>query len=155
MREIAGRCMVTFPYRGESRQTSLEAMPNMALCNFIHLIPRMASIPCALKTIRLVLNPLLYNLSGTLWVIRSVCTRPPGVLIIHGAPDATSVNFALLAHAELMKSCKAPESNNIMMGCLLRTYSQELPLSWVSPPRWYSWRSQNATLGLSAGSSTG
>jgi hypothetical protein len=39
---------------------------------------------------------------------RSVSTRPPSVLITYGAPDATSVNLALLAHAELMKSCEAP-----------------------------------------------
>jgi hypothetical protein len=88
----------------------------MALRDFIHLVPRMTSIPCPLKTIRLVLNTLSDNSSGTFWAIWSVSTRPSGVLIMYGSPDATSVNFALLTHAELTKSCEAPESNNIMMG---------------------------------------
>jgi hypothetical protein len=73
----------------------------MALCNFIQLIPMMTSIPCPLGMIRLVLNTLPDNSSGTFWAIRSMSTLPPGVLITYGAPKATSANFALLAHVEL------------------------------------------------------
>jgi hypothetical protein len=120
MRAIAGRCRVTFPYTGEHRWTSLVATCKMALYIFIHLIPRMTSILCSLRTIRLVLNTLPDNSSVTFWAIRSVPTQPPGVLITYGVPNDTSVNFALLAHAELTKSCEALESNNIMMGCSLR-----------------------------------
>jgi hypothetical protein len=52
-----------------------------------------------------------------------------GILITYGAPEATGANFALLAHAELIKSCDAPESNNIMMGHSLRN----IPASTSSP----------------------
>jgi hypothetical protein len=150
MREIAGRCMVTFPYTGKCRWTSLEAMSDMTLCNFIHLIPRMTSIPRPLRTIRLVLNTLPDNSSGTFWAIRLVSTRPPGALIMYDAPNATSVNLALSGHAELMKSCEAPESNNTMMGCSLRkNVPAKLPLPWVSHPRWCSWHGRTAVLGLS------
>jgi hypothetical protein len=38
----------------------------------------------------------------------------------YGTPEATSANFALLAHAKLIKLCDAPASNNIMMEHLLR-----------------------------------
>jgi hypothetical protein len=95
-------------------------MSKMALCNFNHLIPRMTSIPCPLRTIRLVLNIILDNSSGTFWAIQLVSTQPLGVLIMYGALDATSVNLVFSAHAELTKTCEAPESNNIMMGCSLR-----------------------------------
>jgi hypothetical protein len=67
---------------------------------------------------------------GLTAAIRSVPTQPLSVLITYGAPDATSVNFALLAHAELTKSCEAPESNNIMMGCSLR---KNIPVRTSSP----------------------
>jgi hypothetical protein len=116
MRAIAGRCRVTFPCTSEYRWINLAAMSKMTLYSFIHLIPRMPSIPYPLRTIRLVLITLPDNSSGTFLVVQSVSTRPPSVLITYGAPDATSVNFALLAHVELMKSCEALESNNITMG---------------------------------------
>jgi hypothetical protein len=54
--------------------------------------------------------------SGTFWTIQSASTQPLGVLIMYGAPDATSVNLAFLAYAELIKSCDAPESNNMTIG---------------------------------------
>jgi hypothetical protein len=57
-------------------------------------------------------------------------TRPPGVLITYGAPEATSDNFAFLAQVELIKSCDAPESNRIIMGCSLR---KNVPASTSSP----------------------
>jgi hypothetical protein len=120
MRAIAGRCRVTYPYTGEHRWTSLAATSKMALCIFIHLIPKIAYIPCPLRTIRLVLNTLPDNSSGTFWAIRLISTRLSGVLITYGTPDATSVNFALSAHEELTKSYEALESNNIMMGCSFR-----------------------------------
>jgi hypothetical protein len=56
---------VMFPYKGEYRWIILVAMSKMALCNFIHLIPRMTSIPCPLRIIRLVLNTLPDNTSDT------------------------------------------------------------------------------------------
>jgi hypothetical protein len=40
-------------------------MSKMALSNFIHLIPRMTSIPCPLRTTTLVLNTLPDNSSDT------------------------------------------------------------------------------------------
>jgi hypothetical protein len=54
--------------------------------------------------------------SGTFWTIRSASTRPLCVLITYDVPDATSVNLAFLALVELIKSCDAPESNNMMIG---------------------------------------
>jgi hypothetical protein len=95
-------------------------MSNMALCIFIQLIPRMTSIPCPLSIIRLVLNILPNNSSGTFYTIRSASTRPSRVLIMYGAPEATSDNFAFLAHVEPIKSCDATESNNMMIGCSLK-----------------------------------
>jgi hypothetical protein len=52
--------------------------------------------------------------------MRSASTRPSAILIMYGAPEATSDNIAFLAHVELIKSCDAPELNNIMIGHLLR-----------------------------------
>jgi hypothetical protein len=49
---------------------------------------------------------------------------------MYGAPDATSVNLALSAHVELMKSCETPEPNNIMMECSLR---KNVPARTSSP----------------------
>jgi hypothetical protein len=43
-----------------------------------------------------------------------------GVLITYGIPDATSVNLAFLAHVELIKSCDALESKNMITGRSLR-----------------------------------
>jgi hypothetical protein len=43
-----------------------------------------------------------------------------GVLITYGIPDATSVNLAFLAHVELIKSCDALESKNMIIGRSLR-----------------------------------
>jgi hypothetical protein len=40
-----------------------------------------------------------------------------GVLIEYGALVAKNDNLAFYAHARLIKSCEAPESNNMMMGC--------------------------------------
>jgi hypothetical protein len=130
MRAIVGRCRVNFPCAGEYTWTNLAAMSKMTLCNLIHHIPRMKSIPCPRRTIRLVLITLPDNSWGTFWAIRSVSTRPLGVLITYGALDAASVNFALSAHAKHMKSCEAPESNNIMMRCLLR---KNVPTRTSSP----------------------
>jgi hypothetical protein len=57
-------------------------------------------------------------------------TQPLGVLITYGAPKATSDNLAFLAHVALIKSCDAPESNNIMIGRSLR---KNVPVSTSSP----------------------
>jgi hypothetical protein len=38
----------------------------------------------------------------------------------YGILDATRINLAFLAHVELLKSCDAPESNNMMIGWLFR-----------------------------------
>jgi hypothetical protein len=65
---------------------------------------------------KLVLNIRPTKLSGTFQTIRSASTRPPGVLITYDVPDATSLNLAFLAHVELIKSCDAPESSNMMIG---------------------------------------
>jgi hypothetical protein len=130
MREITGRCRVTLPYTDEFRWTNQAAMSNTTLCIFIELIPRMASIPYPLNIIRLVLNILSVNSSGTFWTIRLSSTRPPGVLITHGIPIATGDNLAFLAHVELMKSCDAPESNNMMIG---RSWRWNVPMSTSSP----------------------
>jgi hypothetical protein len=65
MRATIGRCRVTFPHTGEFWWTRLAAMSNMALWFFIQFIPRMTSIPCPLRMIRLVLNTLPDNSSGT------------------------------------------------------------------------------------------
>jgi hypothetical protein len=62
--------------------------------------------------------------------MRSVSTRPLGVLITYGAPEVTSDNSAVLAHVALIKSCDAPESNNIMIGRSLR---KNVPASTSSP----------------------
>jgi hypothetical protein len=130
MREIAERCRVTFPYMGEFRWTSLADMSNMALYPFIQFIPRMTYILCPLRMIRLLLNTLPDYSSGTFWAIRSTSTRPLVVIITYGTPNDTSVNFALSAHEELIKSCDALESNNIMMGHSLR---KNVPTSTSSP----------------------
>jgi hypothetical protein len=61
-------------------------------------------------------NTRLAKSSGTFWTIRSTSTRLLGVLITYGAPDAISVNLAFLLHVELIKSCDAPESNNMTIG---------------------------------------
>jgi hypothetical protein len=45
-------------------------------------------------------------------------------------PFATSINIAISAHVELMKSCEALESNNIMVGCSLR---KNVPARTSSP----------------------
>jgi hypothetical protein len=102
----------------------------MALCNFIYLIPRMTSIPCPLRMIRFMLNTLPDHSSGTFWAMQSASTQPLGILITYGAPEATSANFALLAHAKLIKSCHALESNSIMMGHSLK---KNVPISTSSP----------------------
>jgi hypothetical protein len=87
--------------------------------------------------------------------IQSASTQLPGVIIMYGVPVATSVSFAFLAHVELLKSCVAPESNSMIIGHQLRrTYPQVLPLPWVYPPRWGSWRSQTTALGPSDGPTT-
>jgi hypothetical protein len=59
------KMQVTFSYMGEFRWTSLADMSNMALCLFIQFIPRMTIIPCPIRMIRLVLNNLPNNSSGT------------------------------------------------------------------------------------------
>jgi hypothetical protein len=46
--------------------------------------------------------------------------EPSGLLIMYGAPEATSDNLAFLAQVKLMKLCDAPESNRIVIGCSLR-----------------------------------
>jgi hypothetical protein len=69
---------------------------------------------------RLVLNIHPDNSSGTFWTIQSASTRPPGVLITYGTPEATSDKFAFLAQVELIKSCDALESNRIIIGRSLR-----------------------------------
>jgi hypothetical protein len=79
---------------------------------------------------RLVLNTRPDKSSGTFQTIRSVSTRPPGVLITYGAPDAISVNLVFLAHAELIKSCDALESNNMTIGC---SFKKNIPGSTSSP----------------------
>jgi hypothetical protein len=53
-----------------------------------------------------------------------------GILITYGAAGATSENFAFLPQVKLMKSCDAPESNRIIIGCLLR---KNVPVSTSSP----------------------
>jgi hypothetical protein len=130
MQEIAGKCSVTFSYTGEFRCTSLTDMSSTALCPFIQLIPRITSIPSPLNTMRSVSNTHPNKSSGTFQIIRSASTRPPGVLITYGAPDAISVNLAFLAHVELIKSCDAPESNNMTVG---RTFKKNVPASTSSP----------------------
>jgi hypothetical protein len=124
------KMQVTFPYMGEFRWTSLVDMSNMALCLFIQFIPRMTIIPCPIRMIRLVLNNLLNNSSGTFWAIWPASTRLLDVLITYGTPNATSVNISLLAHVELTKLYDALESNNIMMGRSLR---KNVPVSTSSP----------------------
>jgi hypothetical protein len=69
---------------------------------------------------KLVSNTCSTKLSETFHAIQSASTRPSGVLITYGAPEATSVNFAFLAHVELIKSCDALEMNSEMIGCSLR-----------------------------------
>jgi hypothetical protein len=53
----------------------------------------------------------------------------------------TSVNFAFLAHVELIKLCDAPESNNMIIGRSLR---KNVPTSTSSSVEicstWCSWR---------------
>jgi hypothetical protein len=68
--------------------------------------------------------------SGTFRAIRSASTQPPGVLVTYGAPDAISVNFAFLAHVELIKSCDVLESNNMMIG---RSFKKNVPANTSSP----------------------
>jgi hypothetical protein len=75
-----------------------------------------------------------------------------GVLIMYGAPEAISVYFAFLAQVALIKSCDAPESNNIVMGRSLR---KNVPASTSSPPWWCNWRGQTVVLGPSDGPSAG
>jgi hypothetical protein len=53
-----GKCRLTFPYMGEFKYTSLIAISSTTLCIFIQLIPRMTSIPCPLRIMRLVLKNL-------------------------------------------------------------------------------------------------
>jgi hypothetical protein len=90
----------------------------------------MTSIPYPLRIIRLVLKTFPDSTSGTFLAIRSASTLPPGVLITYGAPDATSVNLAFLAHAELIKSCDVAESNNMMIGL---SFKKNVPASTSSP----------------------
>jgi hypothetical protein len=97
MREISEWWRVTFPYRGEFRWTSRADMSSVALCHFIQLIPRMASIPWSLSTMRSVSNIRPTKSSGALRTSRSRSTRPLGVLIMYGIPEATSDNLAFLA----------------------------------------------------------
>jgi hypothetical protein len=68
--------------------------------------------------------------SGTFQTIRSASTQPLSVLITYGAPDITSVNLAFLAYVELIKSCDAPKSNNMMIG---RSFKKNVPTSTSSP----------------------
>jgi hypothetical protein len=79
---IAGRCKVTLPFTGESRQTRWADMSRVALCSFIQLIPGMTSISCPSKIMKLVGNTHPDSSSGVLRTIRLATTRPPGVMII-------------------------------------------------------------------------
>jgi hypothetical protein len=79
---------------------------------------------------RLVLNILPDNSSGTFWTIWSTYTRPSEVLITYGTHEATIYNFAFLAQVELIKSCDALESNRIIIGYSLR---KNIPASTSSP----------------------
>jgi hypothetical protein len=72
------------------------------------------------------LGQLKRNLLGYLVGIHSTS----GVLIMYGAPEAISDNFAFLAQVKLIKSCDAPESNRIIIGYLFR---KNVPASPSSP----------------------
>jgi hypothetical protein len=74
----------------------------------------------------------LANSSGTSLVIRFATIRLPGVRIMYDGLATISDNFALFAHAELMKSRKAPESNTMMIGC---PNSKKVPASTSSASR--------------------
>jgi hypothetical protein len=50
--------------------------------------------------------------------------------MMYGTPEATSYNFAFLAHVELIKSHDAPESNSVFIGLSLR---KNIPTSTSSP----------------------
>jgi hypothetical protein len=65
-----------------------------------------------------------------LWTSQSKSTRPLGVLITYGVPEATSDNLAFLAQMELIKSCDALESNSTTIGHPLR---KNVPASTSSP----------------------
>jgi hypothetical protein len=76
-------------------------------------------------------NTCLAKSSGALWPSRSASTRPQDVLITFGVPKATSDNFAFLAQVELIRSCDAPESNNMMIGRLLgKNVPTRISLPW-------------------------
>jgi hypothetical protein len=71
--------------------------------------------------------------AGPAWkqikAMRSTSTQALGE-ITYGTPEATSDNLAFFTHVMLIKSCDAPESNNIMMGHSLR---KNVPASTSSP----------------------
>jgi hypothetical protein len=68
--------------------------------------------------------------SGTSLAIRFATIWLPGVRIIYDGLATISDNFALFAHAELMKSCEVPESNMMMIRC---PNSKKVPASTFSP----------------------
>jgi hypothetical protein len=70
------------------------------------------------------------NSSGTSLAIGFASIQPPGVRIIYDGLVTVSDNSALLAHAEVMKSCDASESNKMMIGC---PNSKKAPASTSSP----------------------
>jgi hypothetical protein len=67
--------------------------------------------------IGMVINTHSASLSRIGLTIRSATIRRLGVLIEYGAFVAQIVSLVLSAQARLMKSCEAPELNNIMIGC--------------------------------------
>jgi hypothetical protein len=75
-------------------------------------------------------NTYCANSSRTSLAIWFARTHPLGVLITYDGLAIVSANFNLLAHATLMKSCDAPESNRMMIG---RPNSKKVPTSTSSP----------------------
>jgi hypothetical protein len=77
------------------------------------------------------------NSSGTSLAIRFATIQTPGFLITFDGLATVSDNFALLAHAELTKSCEAPESNRMMIGLPYnKKYPQVLLLHQEYPRSW-------------------
>jgi hypothetical protein len=146
-RTTNGRCKVTLSKTGEYRQTNCLVISRIALCSLIQLIPRMTSIPCPSKTMRWLGNTCPANSSKTSLAIWLATTQPLGVLIMYDGLVTVSVNFALLAHVELTKSCDAPESNRMMTGCSNSKYLQVflLPQEYLRP--WYGWHTRFLMLG--------
>jgi hypothetical protein len=72
----------------------------------------------------------LANSSGTSLATRFATIQLPGVRIMYDGLATISGKFSLFAHAELMKSCKALESNRMMIGC---PDSKKVPTSTSSP----------------------